>query len=89
MFYWQYEAAPVVDVTPYIIVDNQRIPPVGWSPRPGSATTERKGFENQTFGVVDRVTISSEAREKSKLHEAQVASDSPTPEDLTYHFRHH
>jgi hypothetical protein len=79
----------VVDVTPYIIVDNQRISPVGWSPRTGSASTEQKGSEDQTFGVVDRVTISSEAREKSKWYEAQVISDSPTPKDLTYHFRHH
>ena len=72
----------MVDVTPYIIVDNQRISPVGWSPRTGSASTEQKGSEDQTFGVVDRVTISSEAREKSKWHEAQVVSDSPTSEDL-------
>ena len=41
-FYWQYEAAPVVDVTPYIIVDNQRISPVGWFPQPGSAAAERE-----------------------------------------------
>lgn len=79
----------MVDVTPYIIVDNQRISPVGWFPQPGLASTEQKGSEDQTFGVVDRVTISSEAREKSKWYEAQVISDSPTPKDLTYHFRHH
>ena len=72
----------MVDVTPYIVVDNQRISPVGCSPPPNSATTERKGYKDKTFGVVDWVTISSEGREKSKWHEAQMVSDSSAPEDL-------
>lgn len=71
----------MVDVTPYIIVDNQRISPIGW-PRPDSATIEQKGSQAQTFGIVDRVTISREAREKSRCLEASVATDSPTPENL-------
>ncbi len=55
----------MIDKTPYIIVDNRKIAPIERSPRPNSATDGRKGPEEQTFGVVDRVTISSEAREKS------------------------
>jgi len=73
----------VVDVTPYIIVDNQRISPVGWSPRAGSAADEPKGREEQTFGVVDRVTISREAREKSRHQEAHAGTDLPTADDLS------
>lgn len=55
----------MIDKTPYIIVDNRKIAPIERSPRPDSATDGPKDREGQTFGVVDRVTISSEAREKS------------------------
>ena len=81
-FYWQYEAAPVVDVTPYIIVDNQRISPVGWFPQPGSAADEREGREEQTFGIVDRITISREAWEKSRRCEVHSGNDLTTSNDL-------
>jgi len=56
----------MIDNTPYIIVDNRKISPIERSARPNSATAERKGREEQTFGVVDRVTISREAREKAR-----------------------
>ena len=69
------------EFTPYIIVNDQRFFPIEWSPRSGSATAERKGQEERTFGVVDRVTISAEAREKYRWHVAQAGTDSPTPDD--------
>ena len=72
----------MADVTPTIIVDNQRISPVGWSPRTGSATDEPKGREEQTFGVVDRVTISREAREKARLQPAHTEAEPPALEEL-------
>ena len=56
---------PMTDDTPYIIVDNRKIPPLERSPRLKSATADRPRREEQTFGVVDRVTISREARERS------------------------
>jgi hypothetical protein len=76
----QYEGVPMVDVAPYIIVDNQKITPIGWSPRSGSVSDGRKGFEADPFGVVDRVTISREAREKSRWHESQHRMASPFPQ---------
>ena len=72
----------MADVTPYIIVNNQKISPIDWSPRSDLATAERKGNEAQPFGVVDRVTISTEARETSRRYTAQAGTESPTPEDL-------
>jgi hypothetical protein len=55
----------MIDNTPYIIVDNQKISPIERAPRSDSPTADRKEPEEHTFGVVDRVTISREAREKS------------------------
>lgn len=55
----------MIDETPYIIVDNQKLSPIGRSPRSGSATGDTAKREEQTFGVVDRVTLSREGREKS------------------------
>lgn len=65
----------MVDTTPYIFVDNQRISPIGWSRRSDSATIEREGPEEQIFGIVDRVTISREAREKSRIQESFTKVD--------------
>lgn len=73
----------MVDTPPYIFVDNQRISPIGWSPRSDSATIERKGPEEQIFGIVDKVTISREAREKSRCLEEFAKVDSSTPENLS------
>ena len=72
----------MADVTPYIIVNNQKISPIEWSPRSVLATAERKGNEAQPFGVVDRVTISTVARETSRRYAAQAGTKSPAPEDL-------
>ena len=73
----------MVDTPPYIIVDNQRISPIGWSPRLDSATIERIAPEELIFGIVDKVTISREAREKSRCLEEFAKVDSSTPENLS------
>lgn len=73
----------MIDDAPYIIVDNRKISPIQRSPRPNSATADRKGREEQTFGVVDRVTISREAREKAKYQTAHSEADPPAIEDLS------
>jgi len=73
----------MVDVAPYIIVDGQRISPIGWSPQSDLSIAERKGSEELTFEVVDRVTISREALEKCRCLEALVATDSPISDNLS------
>lgn len=80
-FYCPHKVSTMADALPYIIVDNQRISPIGRSQRSDSATAGRSGDEEQTFGVVDRVTISTEAREKYRYHLSQARADSPTPDD--------
>ena len=60
----------MIDNTPYIIVDNQRISPIERSQQPNSTTADRHAREEQTFGVIDRVTISNEARERSRQQPA-------------------
>jgi hypothetical protein len=69
----------MIDKTPYIIVDNRKIAPIERSSRPDSAAVDHKGQEEQTFGVVDRVTLSSEAREKYRQH--AIETDPPALED--------
>ena len=56
---------------PYIIVDNQKISPIGSPTCVDSETSGWSGQKNQPFGVVDRVTISREALEKSKWYQTQ------------------
>jgi hypothetical protein len=72
----------MTDDTPYIIVDNRIISPIERSVRPNSATAERKGREEETFGVVDRVTISREARERSMQPPVHTEAGTPALEDL-------
>lgn len=59
----------MIDDTPYIIVDNQKIQPISRSPRRESATDEPHRKQEQNFGVVDRVTISKEGLERSRQQE--------------------
>lgn len=73
----------MIDDTPYIIVDNQKISPIERSARPHSATAERKGRQEQTFGIVDRVTISREAREKSRHQPGFPKTEPPALEDFS------
>ena len=56
----------MIDNTPYIIVDNQRIQPISRTPRPNPAGGGTQDPQDQNFGVVDRVTISREGREKAR-----------------------
>ncbi len=79
---WQQGVMPMTDDTPYIIVDNRKISPIERPVRPNSATAERKGREAHAFGVVDRVTLSKEARERSMQPLAHTGAAPPTLEDL-------
>jgi hypothetical protein len=71
----------MVGVKPYIIVDNHKISPIGWTSRPVVIPADRDGLEALEFGVVDRVTISREAREKYRCHQARTGLDPPALED--------
>jgi len=73
----------MIDDTPYIIVDNRKIAPIERSHRPDPATAARPRREEQTFGVIDRVTISREAREKARHQTAHAEADPPSLENLS------
>ncbi len=72
----------MIDDTPYIIVDNQRLSPIERSSRSNRETVDRAGGEELTFGVVDRVTISSAAREKARQLQFQSDAAPPALENL-------
>lgn len=77
----------MIDDLPYIIVDNQIIQPISRSPRPDSAAGRTDKEQEQNFGVVDRVTLSREGREKSRLKvndDAQQPLLENRPQGLTY-----
>ena len=69
----------MIDDTPYIIVDNQKIAPIERSPRVKLKAQGRTRREEQPFGVVDRVTISSEAREKARNHHTHAGAIPQAP----------
>jgi len=73
---------PLVDATPYIIVDNKRVFPIERSAASGSATRKQKESCALEFGIVDRVTISEEAREKSRRYRAPTGSFSAVGDGL-------
>jgi hypothetical protein len=73
----------MIDTTPYIVVDNQKILPIGRTPQTGSSTSHPESRERQDFGVVDRVTISRQAREKCQQAQFDTAPP-PDPAMLTY-----
>jgi len=56
------------DQTPYIIVDNQRIRPLGRPAHAPRIGVNRAREPAPPFGVVDRVTISDEARERCRQY---------------------
>jgi hypothetical protein len=64
------------DTIPYIIVDNQRIAPLVREIGIRSSNYLKGGESDPPFGVVDRVTISSEARQRSRLYLEQILKDS-------------
>lgn len=68
----------MIDRTPFIIVDNQKIMPLERTADGSSQGRPRHRSDARPFGVVDRVTISAEAREKLRLR--QASSDLSTAE---------
>jgi hypothetical protein len=70
----------MINETPYIVVDNRKIAPIERSPRPDAATADRPRHQEQPFGVVDRVTISREAQERSRHDQARGEADLPAIE---------
>jgi hypothetical protein len=64
------------DTIPYIIVDNLRIAPLERDIGTRSSNYLNEGDSDLPFGVVDRVTISSEARRRSRLYLEQLFKDS-------------
>ena len=72
----------MIDDKPYIIVDNRKISPIERSPQPDSANADRPRREERTFGIVDRVTISREARERSMRPLPPTEAGPPALEDL-------
>jgi hypothetical protein len=71
----------MIDDTPYIIVDNQIIPPIERSSPAQSAGDEPPAQKEQPFGVIDRVTISKQARERCRQQADLTKADSTNIED--------
>lgn len=67
-----------MDDTPYLIVDNQRLSPVGRISRIDRTFRSRTAVEREIVDVVDRVSISKEARRKAKQMLAEKSSASPS-----------
>jgi hypothetical protein len=65
----------MIDDPPFITVDNQKIYPVNRSLGPESASGSRKEPDPPPFGIVDRVTLSRQAREQSKRLQAQIRAE--------------
>ena len=66
----QGEAIPMIEKTPYIIVDNRKLLPINRLQPPRPASNRGPERRETPFGVIDRVTISAEAREKSRRYQA-------------------
>jgi hypothetical protein len=71
----------MMDDTPYIVVDNQIIPPIERLSPASSAGDDPPEQKEQPFGVIDRVTISKEARERYRQHVDRTHADSTNIED--------
>jgi hypothetical protein len=76
LFYgFQYTGQiPVVEKTPYIIVDNRKLLPINRLQPSQPASNNGPERKETPFGVIDRVTISAEAREKSRRYQARRAT---------------
>ena len=67
-----------MDKIPYIIVDNQRIAPLRPTPRIVSVGREATPRDaSSPFGIVDRVTISPEGRQKAEQFARTRNTDAP------------
>jgi len=65
----------MIDKTPYIVVDNQKIAPIRQLPVTYPASAEKSIRAEQPFGVIDRVTISSAALQKYRQLRIAVDAD--------------
>jgi hypothetical protein len=65
----------MIDKTPYIIVDNQKIAPIRPASKTNQTSAERSNREDQPFGVVDRVTISDDALQKYRQLQTPADAD--------------
>jgi hypothetical protein len=65
------------DDTPYIIVDNKKIAPVSRLSKPGSASDSKPNRQDHPYGVIDRVSISTEAMEKNRQLQRQSEAQPP------------
>ena len=65
----------MIDKTPYIIVDNQKIAPIRRASKTNPTSAERPNREDQPFGVVDRVTLSNAALQKYRHLQIIVDTD--------------
>lgn len=63
----------MIEKTPYIIVDDKKIAPIRRVLKPTRTPAKSADREDKPFGVVDRVTISKAAMEKSRRF--QVMND--------------
>jgi hypothetical protein len=64
---------------PYIIVDTEQPTPLDQTAKAEPADTERPKAHQPPFGIVDRVTISSEAYKKSRQYRAENETDKNAP----------
>jgi hypothetical protein len=67
---------------PFIVVDNQKIAPLYRVTHTRDVRDDGRDASREPFGVVDRVTISAEAREKSlrlKQHSENDSHLTPDP----------
>lgn len=75
----------MIEDTPYIIVDNQKLHPVNRAPKIEPASSSQPDREEPPFGVVDRVTISKEALERYRLYQTAVTTNA---KQLSDPFKH-
>ena len=70
-----------MDDTPYLIVDNQKLSPIERLPRRERPSAGPSQSTPPAFGVVDRVTISDEARARARARFSRIDQPPPGPQD--------
>ena len=75
----------MIDDTPYIIVDNQRLHPIYRASKIEPTSSSQPDREEPPFGVVDRVTISKEALERYRLYQTAVTTNAKQLFDPSTH----
>lgn len=71
--------------TPYIIVDNQRLHPISRAPKIDPTSSAQPDRKVPHFGVVDRVTISTEALERYRQYQSTATANTQKVSDLSEH----